>query len=93
MEGGEMNLAEGIKQLGEQYRRLLEGFEAKLDEARKERDAARAEVAILREELKKVAAYGDPFHPLGTHHPGYCPYGCDTPTIAAEALAKTGGAQ
>ena len=34
----------------------------------------------LREALKRVARYGE-------NHDGCCPYGCDTPTIASDALS------
>lgn len=47
-------------------------------EALKRAEAAEAEVARLREALETIAGY--------SRLNGCCPYGCDTPTIAKNAL-------
>jgi hypothetical protein len=50
-----------------------------------ERDAALAKLALARETLEVIAGY-DKDSKFGA---GICPYGCDTPHIAQEALEST----
>ena len=44
--------------------------------------AEREKVRVLETALRSIAVYGE-------EHDGCCPYGCDTPTIAHDALAAT----
>ena len=50
------------------------------DKAEQSLTAERERVRVLEEALREIAAYDD-------KHDGCCPYGCDTPTIAHNALA------
>lgn len=81
---GEVAMLEDAVVKGDLARHTAGGMELEIHDLR-------AENQRLREALEKIEAYGDPEQPLGTKNPGCCPYGCDTPTIAHEALAGDQG--